>query len=95
VATVTLEVPAVLAPTVGGRRTFEVQNDGGATVRTVLDAVSADFPVFARRIRDETGAVRRFANVYVGMDNIRDLEGLDTPVPDGGRLLVVQSVAGG
>lgn len=94
-ASVTLQVPAVLAPAVGGRRVFEVECDAGATVGAVLDAVSAQFPVFARRVRDETGRVRRFANVFVGRDNIRDLAGLDTPAPDGTRIMVIQSVAGG
>jgi molybdopterin synthase sulfur carrier subunit len=94
-ASVTIQVPAVLAPTVGGRRVFDVECGDGASVGSILDAVSADFPVFARRIRDETGKVRRFANVFVGQDNIRDLEGLDTPAPDGVRIMVIQSVAGG
>ncbi|MET1036611.1 MAG: MoaD/ThiS family protein [Arthrobacter sp.] len=94
-ATVTLEVPAVLAPTVGGRRVLEVECGDGASVGAVLDRVSAQFPVFARRIRDETGRVRRFANVFVGSDNIRDLAGLDTPAPAGTRIMVIQSVAGG
>ncbi|MEE1621058.1 MoaD/ThiS family protein [Zafaria sp. Z1313] len=90
-----LDVPAVLAPTLGGRRTLDLEYDAGATVGALLDRVGAGHPVFARRIRTETGAVRRFVNVFVGQDNIRDLAGLDTPVPDGARILVIQSVAGG
>jgi molybdopterin converting factor small subunit len=91
----TLEVPAVLAATLGGVRRLDVANDGGATVGDILDAVAADHPVFGRRVRDETGAVRRYVNVYLGQENIRDLHGLATEVPAGARIMIIQSVAGG
>lgn len=104
--TVVLELPAVLAPAAAGRRRFEVSlgdDDGAgagpraaqATVGAVLDAVCAPHPVLARRIRDETGSVRRYVNVFLGKENIRDLQGQLTPVDDGARIMVIQSVAGG
>jgi sulfur-carrier protein len=51
--------------------------------------------VFDRRVRDETGALRRHVNVYVDGEEVRRLSGLDTPVPSGAEVMVVQSVAGG
>jgi molybdopterin synthase sulfur carrier subunit len=57
--------------------------------------LAADHPVFDRRVRDETGALRRHVNVYVDGEEVRRLSGLATPVPAGAEVMVVQSVAGG
>jgi molybdopterin synthase sulfur carrier subunit len=46
-------------------------------------------------VRDETGALRRHVNVYVDGEEVRRLAGLQTPVPAGSEVMVVQSVAGG
>ncbi|GAA1111997.1 hypothetical protein GCM10009582_06980 [Arthrobacter flavus] len=51
--------------------------------------------MFARRIRDETGALRRYVNVYVDGEDVRRLAGLSTPVPPGAEVMIIQSVAGG
>ena len=51
--------------------------------------------MLARRIRDETGQVRRFVNVYVDGDDVRFEEGLATKVRDGAEVQVLPSVAGG
>jgi molybdopterin converting factor small subunit len=66
-----------------------------ATVCAVLDALAVEHPVFDRRVRDETGALRRHVNVYVDGEEVRRLSGLQTPVPTGAEVMVVQSVAGG
>ena len=91
---VTLRLPSVLADLVDGRRSIEV-SPAPATVAALLDAVEADHPVVVRRIRDETGALRRFVNVYVDGDDVRHLEGLATPLPVGATVHVLPSVAGG
>jgi molybdopterin converting factor small subunit len=51
--------------------------------------------MLCRRIRDETGQVRRFVNVYVDGDDVRFQGGLTTPVRDGAEVQVLPSVAGG
>jgi molybdopterin converting factor small subunit len=51
--------------------------------------------MLGRRIRDETGQVRRFVNVYVDGDDVRFNGGLATPVRDGAEVQVLPSVAGG
>jgi molybdopterin converting factor small subunit len=91
---VTLRLPAVLADLVGGRRSLVVA-PAPRTVGDLLDRVEADEPVVVRRIRDETGALRRFVNVYVDGDDIRHLEGLATPLTAGATVHVLPSVAGG
>ena len=44
---------------------------------------------------DETGALRRFVNVYVNDDDVRFLEDLQTPTPDGASISIIPAVAGG
>ena len=87
-------LPGVLADLAGGAKHLQV-DVRGATVADLLDALAADHPLLARRIRDETGAVRRFVNVYVDGDDVRFRGGLTTRVPDGAEVQVLPSVAGG
>ena len=67
----------------------------GDTLADLLDALAAEHPMLARRIRDETGQVRRFVNVYVDGDDVRFEGGLQTKVRDGAEVQVLPSVAGG
>ncbi|HEY3005494.1 MAG TPA: ubiquitin-like small modifier protein 1 [Kribbellaceae bacterium] len=90
---VVVRVPVVLRPYVGGADRVEV--DGAGTVGAVFTALGDQHPALRRRITDDTGALRRHVNVFLGDDNIRDLSGLDTPVRDGDDLLVLPSIAGG
>lgn len=91
-----VDIPQVLAPSVDGARELRVEVPGeGGTVGAVLDELAQRHPRFGRKIRNELGEVRRYANVFVGQDNIRDLDGLDTPVGAGTRIMIMQSVAGG
>jgi len=93
---VTLRLPGSLAELAGGSRVLDVRvEDERPTVADVLDAVASDYPALGRRVRDETGAVRRFVNLYVGDTDVRHTEGLATPVRDGDVVHVLPSVAGG
>ncbi|WP_100501360.1 ubiquitin-like small modifier protein 1 [Geodermatophilus chilensis] len=87
-------LPGVLADLAGGAKHLEVE-PGGGTLADLLDTLAAVHPALGRRIRDESGAVRRFINVYVDGDDVRFAGGLDTPVPDGAVVQVLPSVAGG
>ncbi|MCU1604596.1 MAG: thiS [Modestobacter sp.] len=92
---VTLLVPRLLAECTGGRCELSLPLPAGGTVGSVLDVVAAQHPVFDRRVRDETGALRRHVNVYVDGEDVRRADGLATPVPAGAEVMVIQSVAGG
>jgi len=92
-AGVTLRLPSALADVAGGRTL--VVDPAPPDVAALLDAVDAVNPALARRIRDETGAVRRFVNVYVDGDDIRHADGTATPLHDGCEVHVIPSVAGG
>jgi molybdopterin converting factor small subunit len=72
----------------------EVEVDG-ATVAEALKALDAGHPGFAERLFDEAGKLRRFVNVFVAEEDIRFLQGLDTPVADGTTVSIVPAVAGG
>jgi sulfur-carrier protein len=67
----------------------------GATVQEVLDSLYARYGELRERISDEDGSLRRFVNVYVSGEDIRFLEGLQTPVADGAELTILPAVAGG
>ncbi|MFQ4148749.1 MoaD/ThiS family protein [Arthrobacter sp. LAPM80] len=88
-------VPSLLRPLVGGSAELRLAAEPGATVAELLDAIGGEFPVFNRRVRDETGALRRYVNIYVSGDDVRRLEGLKTPVAAGQEVMIMQSVAGG
>jgi molybdopterin converting factor small subunit len=93
--TVQVLLPRLLSDCTGGRTAMSLDLPATATVCALLDVLAADHPVFDRRVRDETGALRRHVNVYVDGEEVRRLSGLDTPVPSGAEVMVVQSVAGG
>ena len=67
----------------------------GSTVTEVLDDLDARYPGIKARILDEQGAIRRFVNVYVGNDDVRFLDALDTKVSDDAQISVIPAVAGG
>ena len=87
-------LPGVLADLAGGAKHLALEPAGG-TLGDLLDTLAAQHPMLGRRIRDETGRVRRFVNVYVDGDDIRFTEGLATVVRDGCVVQVLPSVAGG
>jgi sulfur-carrier protein len=67
----------------------------GATVADVLKGLDAQHPGFGDRLFDESGALRRFVNVFVADEDIRFLQNLETPVDDSTVVSIVPAVAGG
>ncbi len=90
--TVTVRVPTTLRTLTGGEAELQVE---GATVGDVLKNLDAAHPGIASRLLDDSGSLRRFVNVFVADDDIRFLQGLDTPVPDGEVVAIIPAVAGG
>ncbi len=88
----TVRVPPVFRTLTGGSSQVPVE---GATVREVLDAREAAHPGFKAKLLGDDGNLVRFVNVFVDDDDIRFLDGLDTPVPDGVEVSIMQAVAGG
>jgi sulfur-carrier protein len=89
---VTVRIPAQLRTLTGGLGEVTVE---GSTVGEVLKALDAAHHGFAERLFDESGNLRRFVNVFLAEEDVRFLEGLDTPVTSGQTLSIVPAVAGG
>jgi molybdopterin converting factor small subunit len=67
----------------------------GATLADALADLDAQFPGIGARVLDDEGRLRRFVNVYVNDDDVRFLEDLRTPTPDGSSISIIPAVAGG
>jgi molybdopterin converting factor small subunit len=67
----------------------------GSTVGEVLKALDAAHVGFAERLFGDDGNLRRFVNVFVADEDVRFLQGLDTPVAEGQTISIVPAVAGG
>ena len=94
-APITVVLPSVLQPLAGGQSVLTAPAEKAVTVEWLLDTVTGDYPALSRRLRDETGTVRRYVNIYVDGNEIRGLRGLVTTVAPGQEVLIIQSVAGG
>ena len=66
-----------------------------ATVVTLIEELESRFPAIKGRLRDETGALRRFVNLYVNGEDVRFLQGLATELTAGDEVSIVPAVAGG
>jgi molybdopterin synthase sulfur carrier subunit len=88
----TLRIPTPLRKFTQGADAVVV---AGNTVKEVIDALEARHPGIKERICDDAGAVRRFVNVFVADEDIRFLEGVETPVRDADEISIVPAIAGG
>lgn len=89
---VSVRIPTILRTYTQGAA--EVTGEG-ATLREVLQKLDADYPGIGARILDDQGKIRRFVNVYVGEEDVRFADGLDTAIPDGALISIIPAVAGG
>ena len=89
---VSVRVPTILRTYTGGESEVSAT---GATLAEVLDDLDASYAGIKGRILDDNGALRRFVNVYVGDEDVRFLDELATPTPDGTKVSVIPAVAGG
>ncbi len=89
---VSVRIPTILRPYTGGDSEVTAE---GATLADVLENLEQNFSGIKARVLDDSGEIRRFVNVYVGNDDVRFLEGLATPTPDGAQLSIIPAVAGG
>jgi sulfur-carrier protein len=89
---VSVRIPTILRTYTGGES--EVSADGG-TLSEVLDSLDGSYPGIKARILDDQGTIRRFVNVYVGNDDVRFLQALETSTPEGTQISVIPAVAGG
>jgi molybdopterin converting factor small subunit len=88
---ITVKLPTQLRDAAGGVSSIQAE---GATVGEALESVFRSHGELRERLY-MNGDLRRFVKVYLGGEDIRFLEGLDTEVPDGGELTILPAVAGG
>ena len=89
---IAVKVPTILRTYTGGTADVTVS---GATLQEALADLDAQFPGIGARVLDDDGKLRRFVNVYVNDDDVRFLEDLQTPPPDGTSISIIPAVAGG
>ena len=89
---VSVRIPTILRTYTGGESEVAASGD---TLAAVLDDLDSNYSGIKGRIVDEQGELRRFVNVYVGNDDVRFLENLETATPEGTQISVIPAVAGG
>ena len=67
----------------------------GASVGEVLDGLERAYPGIGERLRDDSGQIRRFVNIFVNGQNVRDRDGVETRLSAGDELGIIPAMAGG
>ena len=88
----TIEIPTPLRPYANNQ---SVVNVTGATVTLVLEDLLQQFPALQKHLKDKKGNIRSFVNIYVGDEDIRSLDGVDTELESDDALVIIPSIAGG
>ncbi|MBI4531124.1 MAG: MoaD/ThiS family protein [Candidatus Latescibacteria bacterium] len=80
------------------RRLTQNQSDveaRGSTIQDLIDDLDSQYSGMKERLLDESGEVRRFVNIYVNEEDIRFLEGKQTPLKEGDSISIIPAIAGG
>jgi adenylyltransferase/sulfurtransferase len=88
----TLRIPTPLRVYTGGKSEVTVS---GAKISSALDDLTAQFPAIKPHLFNEKGELRPFVNLFVGESNIKDLQGVETPIKEGDKIMLIPSIAGG
>jgi molybdopterin converting factor small subunit len=87
-----LRIPTPLRTYTNGQSDVTVS---GSNISEALTDLTIQFPTIKPHLFNEGGDLRPFVNLYVGENNIKDLQGVGTPIKDGDRLILIPSIAGG
>jgi len=87
-----LRIPTPLRAYTNGQSEVQVS---GATISEALNDLTNQFSALKPHLFNENEELRPFVNLFVGETNIKDLQGLSTPIKDGDRLMLIPSIAGG
>jgi sulfur-carrier protein len=86
-----VRIPPTLRAETGGAPRVEAEGDN---VRELLDDLTSRFPALRRQLWEDD-EIAPFVNVYVGGEDVRTLDGLDTPVDDDQTVILLPAMAGG
>ena len=87
-----LKIPTPLRPYTGGISDINVN---GETVGAALDSLLTQYPDIGKHLYNDEAQLRAFVNLFLGEDNIKDLQGLATPITETDSLRIIPSIAGG
>jgi molybdopterin synthase sulfur carrier subunit len=87
-----IHIPVVLRSYVGGQAEVTVR---GKTVGAAFEDLLIQFPAMRPHLTNGEGKPRPFVNLFLGENNAKDLQGLDTPIGEDAKILLVPSIAGG
>jgi molybdopterin synthase sulfur carrier subunit len=88
----TVKIPPVLRSYTGGEKEVAAE---GANVGEVLRSLASQHPETERQLFGEDGSLNRYVNVYLNDEDVRVLDGLETPVKAGDTLVILPAMAGG
>ena len=73
----------------------EVVEVNAGTIGDAISELQNRYPGIKERLVDDSGAVRRFVNVYVNEEDIRFLQNQETALKDGDEVSIIPAIAGG
>ena len=88
----TLRIPTPLRAYTSGNSEVTVS---GTKISEALNDLTTQFPAIKPHLFNEDGELRPFVNLFVGENNIKDLQGIDTPIGESDKLMLIPSIAGG
>jgi molybdopterin converting factor small subunit len=88
----TLKIPTPLRPYAEGRTEVAV---AGSNVGEALDDLVGQFPALKKHLFNDANELRHFVNLFLGDEDVRHLQGVETPLKEGDRLMIIPSIAGG
>jgi sulfur-carrier protein len=89
---VTIEIPTAFRRFTDGAPKVDCS---ATTIAEALADLTSRFPALSRHVRDESGQIRQFLNIYLNEEDIRFLGGESCSLKEGDRVLLVPSIAGG
>jgi molybdopterin converting factor small subunit len=87
-----LKIPTPIRYYVNGRSEVPVS---GRNVAEAMESLMMQFPALRPHLANDRGELRPFVNLFIGENNIRELQGLETPLGDDDQLILIPAIAGG
>lgn len=87
-----VRIPTPLRKFTGDQAEVSIE---GSSVGELIDNLEAQHAGIKEKVAEESGAIRRFVNIYVNEEDIRFLDGPETPLKDGDQVTIVPAIAGG
>jgi adenylyltransferase/sulfurtransferase len=88
----TLRIPTPLRSYTNGQSEVTVK---GKTVAEAMNNLTSLYPPLRPHLFNGEGQLRAFVNLYLNEDNVKDLQGVETPLQENDRLMLIPSIAGG